>query len=92
MVCLAIYAASRLVYDVLLLCLFVFLVRLVSYQVFVTRVLIYDTYILVVRGMKRNKDAVWSLVLLLVTGVRADPKFSYSYDTICMYIHEECYF
>ena len=39
----------------------------------------YDTYILVVRCMKQNKDAVWSLALLLVTGVRADPKHSYSY-------------
>ena len=27
-----------------------------------------------VRRMKQNKDAVWSLVLLLVTGVRSDPK------------------
>ena len=35
---------------------------------------------------KQNKDAVWSLVLLLVTGVRADPKYSYSYDIICMYM------
>ena len=29
---------------------------------------------------------MWFLVLLLVTGVRADPKYSYSYDTICMYV------
>ena len=36
--------------------------------------------------MKQNKDAVWSLVPLLVTGVRADPKYSYSYDIICMYV------
>ena len=36
--------------------------------------------------MKQNKDAVWSLVLLLVTGVRADPKYSYAYDIICMYV------
>ena len=36
--------------------------------------------------MKQNKDAVWSLVLLLVAGVRADPKYSYSYDIICMYV------
>ena len=35
--------------------------------------------------MKQNKDAVWSLVLLLITGVRADPKYSYSYDVLCMY-------
>ena len=27
-----------------------------------------------------------SLVLLLVTGVRADPKYSYSYDIACMYM------
>ena len=46
----------------------------------------YDTYLLVVRCLKQNKDAVWSLVLLLVTGVRADPKYSYSYDIICMYV------
>ena len=38
----------------------------------------YDRYIVVVRRMKQSKDAVWSLVLLLVTGVRADPKHSYS--------------
>ena len=38
--------------------------------------------------MNQNKDAVWYLVLLLVTGVRADPKYSYLYDTICtgMYV------
>ena len=36
--------------------------------------------------MKQNKDAVWSLVLLSVTGGRADPKYSYSYDIICMYV------
>ena len=29
--------------------------------------------------MKQNKDTVWSLLLLLVTGVRADPKYSYSH-------------
>ena len=50
----------------------------------------YDTYILVVRCMKQNKDAVWSLVLLLVTGVRADPKYSYSYNILCMYVREDC--
>ena len=48
--------------------------------------------ILVVRCMKQNKDAVRSLVLLLVTGVRADPKYSQSYYIICTYIHEDCYF
>ena len=26
------------------------------------------------------------LVVLLVTGVRADPKYSYSYDVICVYV------
>ena len=54
----------------------------------------YDTYILVVRCMKRNKDAVWSLALLLVTGVRADPKHSYLCDKISyhLYVHEDCYF
>ena len=26
------------------------------------------------------------LVLLLVTGVRADPKYSYSYDIVCVYV------
>ena len=36
--------------------------------------------------MKQNKDAVWPLVLLLVTGLRADPQYSYSYDIICMYM------
>ena len=50
-----------------------------------------ETHICKLRGilrscMKQNKDAVWSLVLLLVTGVRADPKYSYSYDIICMYV------
>ena len=50
-----------------------------------------ETHLCKLRGilrscMKQNKDAVWSLVLLLVTGVRADPKYSYSYDIICMYV------
>ena len=39
-----------------------------------------------VRRMKQNKDAVWSLVLLLVTGVRAELKYSYSYD-ITLYVY-----
>ena len=72
MVSLAVCAASWLVCDVLFLCLFLFLCHAYSY----------DTYILVIRCMKQNKDAVWYLVLLLVTGVRADPKYSYSYDII----------
>ena len=29
---------------------------------------------------------MWSLVLLLVTRVRADPKYSYLYEIICMYV------
>ena len=50
-----------------------------------------ETHLCKLRGilrscMKQNKDAVWSLVLLLVTGVRADPKYSYSYDIIYMYV------
>ena len=36
--------------------------------------------------MKQNKDAVWSLVLLLVTGARADPKYSFSHDIIFTYV------
>ena len=36
--------------------------------------------------MKQNKDVVWSLVLLLIAGVRADPKYSCSYDIICIYV------
>ena len=83
MVSLAICAASWLVYDVIFLCLFVFFVRFVP-GIFHAHS--FDTYILDVRCMKQNKDAVWSLVLLLVTGVRADPKYSYSYDIICMYV------
>ena len=35
--------------------------------------------------MKKNRDAVWSLVLL-VTGVRVDPKYSYSHDIVYMYV------
>ena len=87
MVSLAICAASWLVYDVpvLFLCsFFFFFLRPVSGTYF-SRVLVYqvyDTYILVVRCMKQTEDAVWPLVLLLVTGVRADPEYSYSYD-IC---------
>ena len=46
----------------------------------------YDTYLLVVRCLKQNKDAVWSLVLLLVTEVRADPKYSYSHLCMISYI------
>ena len=50
-----------------------------------------ETYLRKLRGilrscMKQNKDAVWSFVLLSVTGVRADPKYSYSYDIVCMYV------
>ena len=50
-----------------------------------------ETHLCKLRGIlrscvKQNKDAVSSLVLLLVTGVRADPKYSYSYDIICMYV------
>ena len=45
-----------------------------------------DTYILVVRCTKQSKDAVRSLVLLLVTGVRADAKYSNSHDFIRMYV------
>ena len=46
-----------------------------------------ETHLCKLRGilrscMKQNKDAVWSLVLLLVTGVRADPKYSYSHGII----------
>ena len=36
--------------------------------------------------MRQSKYAVWSLVLLLVTGVRADPKYSYLYEIIGMYV------
>ena len=46
----------------------------------------YDTYILFVRCLKQNKDAVWSLLLLLVTAVRTDPKYSHSHDILCMYV------
>ena len=49
-----------------------------------------ETHLCKLRGirrscMKQKKDAVWYLVLFLVTGVRADPKYSYSYDIICVY-------
>ena len=77
MVYVAICAAKWLVYDALFLCSFVYFLRLVpgffhAYS--------HDTNILVVRGMKQNKDAVGSLVHTgLVTGVCADPKYSYSY-------------
>ena len=41
-----------------------------------------ETHLCKLRGilrscMKQDKDAVWPLALLLVTGVRADPKYSY---------------
>ena len=75
MVSLAMCAASWLVYNVLFLCFFVFFMRLVRVPDII-HPYSYDTYILVVRCMKQNKDVVWSLVLLLVTGVRADPKYS----------------
>ena len=50
-----------------------------------------ETHLCKLRGIlrscaKQNRDAVWSLVLLLVAGVRADPKYSYSYDITCMYV------
>ena len=72
MISLAICAAIWLVYNVLVPVFFH------AYS--------YDTYILVVRCMKQNKDAVWSLIQLLVTRVRADPKYSYSDDNIFMYV------
>ena len=72
MVSLAICAARWLVYDVIVPGIFHAYSR--------------DTYILVVRCMEQNSAALWSLVLLLVTGVRADPKYSYLYDTVCMYV------
>ena len=77
MVSLVICAASSLVYDVLFLCVFVFLMRLVPG---IFHAYSHDMYILVVHCMKKNKDAVWSLlleVLLLVTVVHADPTCSY---------------
>ena len=69
---------------VLFLCLFAFFTRLVRTRYF--HAFSYATYILVVRCVKQNKDAVWSLVLYLVTGVRADSKYSSSYDIICSYV------
>ena len=65
MVYLAICAASWLVYGVLFLCIFVFFMRLVPRGI-IFHTCSYDTYILVVGCIKQNKDAVWSLVLLLV--------------------------
>ena len=59
-------------------------IRAVVYGIF--HAYSHDTYILVVRCMKQNKDTVWSLVLLLVPGVLADPKYSYSCYIICMYV------
>ena len=55
-----------------------------------------DTHLCKLRGifrccMKQNKDAVWSLVRFLVTGVRADPKYSYSY-IYHIDVREDCYF
>ena len=63
---------------VVLICIFLRLVPGISYAYS------YETYILIVRCKKQNKDAVLFLVLLLVTGARADPKYSYSYDIMCM--------
>ena len=71
MVYLGICAASWLVYDVLFLCLFIFFMRLVRG---IFHAYSYDAYILVVRCVRQIKDAVWYLVLLVVTGVRAVPK------------------
>ena len=51
----------------------------IFYEVLVYMIFIRDTYILVVCWIKQNKDAVWSLGLLFDTGVRTDPKYSYSY-------------
>ena len=87
MVPLAICAASWLDNDVLSLCLYFYAARVIPG---IFHAYSNDTYILVVRCMKQNKDAVWSLVLLLVTGVRADPKYSYSYNILCMYVREDC--
>ena len=50
-----------------------------------------ETHICKLRGilpscMEQNKDAVWYLALRLLTGVRAEPKYSYSHDIIFMYV------
>ena len=81
---LAICAASWLVYDVPgIILLFVFFMRILPG---IFHAYSYDTYMLAVRCMKQNEDAVWSLVLLLFTGVRAIPKCSYSYGIMRMYV------
>ena len=62
--------------EVLFLCLFVFFTR--------TRMIrTYSSY--VVCNKTRMRFGLL-YVLLLVTGVRADPKYSYSYGIICMYV------
>ena len=50
-----------------------------------------ETHLCKLRGilrscMKPNKDAMWSLVIVLITGVGAAPRYSFSYDIICMYV------
>ena len=57
-----------------------------------------ETHLCKLRGIlrscaKQNRDAVWSLVLLLVAGVRADPKYSYSHMiSYAWCVREDCYF
>ena len=70
----AICAASWLLYDVLFLCLFVF---------FATRMIC--TYCCTWYEAKQGCGVV-SCKLLLVTGVRADSKYSYSYIWYHMYV------
>ena len=74
---------SKLVGLRRIILVFVFFMRLVPG---IFHAYSYDTYILVVRCMKQNKDAVWSLAEVLVAGMRADPNYSYSYGIMCMYV------
>ena len=100
MVSLAICAASSFVYDVLfLLCLcvcvfFLFLffaaTRIMPGTAFFTRHHMIPTYSSYVVFSERRVRC--GLLYYVDTGVRADPKYPYIYDVICIYVREECYF
>ena len=91
----SINAASWLVCDTFLVIFCIFHVARIIPGIFVffthTRLIrMYSSY--VAWSKTRVRYAVWSLVLLLVTGVRADPKCSYPYIWYFMYVREDCHF
>ena len=72
--------------KVFFLCLYFIFYATRIYQEFFARTRMIRTYSSYVVCNKTRMRFGLLYVLLLVTGVRADPKYSYSYGIICMYV------